>query len=449
MPIDRRKALFLFSLCLLSLGYGMAAASYRLFPYTLVDDAGSALRALVEVYHSPDDAASAPDAIAAPTAFSYSPGAGDELLLVSGGVGYHADLSSTGSCLAWIMDREGSVRHVWEYDPEIWSDLERVTAAPFKSEIFPVGLHLYEDGGLLVSFQGLQCWPYGIGLARFDPDGRLLWKHERFNHHWFSVAEDGRIYVGALRIAESPVPLGETAGRIVSDDGKVSDDTVMILDADGNVLTEISMLQALLNSGWVGLFQGATDSNIDAFTRDPTHLNDIRLVDEELAARHDWLNAGDLLLSFRSINAVGILDVETQRFKWLATGATIRQHSPRFVGDSVLVFDNRGGPAELGGSRLVSIDLESQLPTTVFPVGPITATDRPFYTKTAGHLEIADERRVIVALSEEGNLWEVDIATGEVLWEYVYVDPATHRRKPLYTALSVSRTFEFNREATP
>jgi hypothetical protein len=73
------------------------------------------------------------------------------------------------------------------------------------------------------------------------------------------------------------------------------------------------------------------------------------------------LSAGDLLISMRNINTVAIMDQTTARIKWIASGLTLRQHAPRFLGQNkILVLDNLGGLPEKGGSRLVAVDLRSR-----------------------------------------------------------------------------------------
>ena len=438
-----QKMIFVASLCFASCCYGMVSAQRNVFPFTIWKDASSAATAYMEVYFGEQKMID-PD-LSAPTVRRSIVRGQEQLFLVAGGEDYQASESSTGHTLAWIMNREGQVRHVWEYDPQIWSQLEQVKAAPLNSEVFPVGLHLFEDGSLLANFQGKNCWPYGVGLAKFDKDSNLLWKKEQLNHHWFTVAEDGRIYTATMRIVESPLQLGNSQAAIISDDGKITDDVILILDAEGNVLEEISLLQAFVDSGWIGLFQGATDDNIHAHTGDPTHLNDVRVVSAETAAAHELLNEGDMLVSVRSLNAIGILDGKTKLFKWLCAGAALRQHSPRIVEDGILLLDNRGGSPATGGSRLIKIDFDSRQPTTVFPPAEVESYEFPFSTTVAGHLDLKGER-VLVSLTDRAEIWEVDLATGQVLWEYVYVDAEDRERRPIYTSKYVGQpTFEFNR----
>ncbi|MCA9055620.1 MAG: hypothetical protein KDA75_17385 [Planctomycetaceae bacterium] len=429
----RRQRMFVFGLCLCSCAIGMATAHNDTFPYTLVRDATTAAKALVEVYTS-SDAQLVDEELTQPTVRHRATQDDGSLILVAGGIDFLPDQSRTGHTLAWLMDRSGTVKHAWEYDPHLWNDVERVKTVPLKSSFYPVGLHLEADGDLLVNFQGKDTWPYGVGIAKFDRNSQLLWKRELFNHHWFSVGDDGRIFIPSMRLVDSPYALGPSGAEVRSDDGKVVDDTIMILSPEGELLNEISILECLIENGLAGLFQGATDENLHAFTSDPVHLNDVRVVTANDAAQHGLLTVGDLLISFRSLNAIGLLDPATRQFKWLATGVGLRQHSPRVHDGGILLLDNRGGTPETGGSQLVRVEFDRPGAAAVFPSSRSKPLEHPFYTQVAGHIDLGPGSTSLVTLTAPGEIWEVDLSSGEVLWDYVYVDPRTHAHKPLYTA---------------
>jgi hypothetical protein len=60
--------------------------------------------------------------------------------------------------------------------------------------------------------------------------------------------------------------------------------------------------------------------------------------------------------------------------------------------------------------------------------------------------------RALVSLSIAQKIWEVDVKSGEVLWEYICVDPQQHRRRRIQTAQYVPEVnFPLNRgsEDTP
>lgn len=239
------------------------------------------------------------------------------------------------------------------------------------------------------------------------------------------MADDGRIFVPALRVEDSPIRIGQTEASISSDTGKVYHDVILILDADGNTLDEIPMLDAFFASGLAGC-STRPDSAVhlaDLLTDDPLHLNDVRIARVRDAKSQLWLSPGDLLVSFRNINTVGILDIESRRFKWISSGSTIGQHSPRFYDGGVLVVDNFGGDSRFGGTQLTKIDFDHGLPTWLFPRSGVAMPDL-CRTLNGGHLDVnRDGNRVLMAVTHTGTVWEIDLSTGKVLWEYIYVHP--------------------------
>lgn len=432
------KGLFVFALCLASLLYGFLAGHYRWFPYQPLKDAKSAIAALVAVFsHGP---APAPHDLPGfsstePTIKNHAGRDDGALILVSGGPDYLKSLHADG-CLAWLMNRQGEIAHIWKYDPDVWAGMSHVDTVPGVSEVYPVGVHLLPDGGLIATFQSMTSWPYAIGMARFDKDSNLIWRKDCHAHHWFVVTSEDEIITPTTKLVASPATIGATRGRIVPTDGKeILADSVTVMSLDGDILEEISMLDALARSGLIGLFQGGAVESSWSQTNDPLHLNAVRPVPGDVAAAHDWLNAGDLLVSFRSLNTIAILDRATSEVKWLCAGRTLRQHSPRFIGtDHILVFDNLGGDESLGGTRIVKIDLNTKVPETVFP----TVENRPdhaVFSHASGHLNLSpDQRTVLMAVTQQAMILELALDTGELLWAYRFVDPDAQTPRPIHTA---------------
>jgi len=87
---------------------------------------------------------------------------------------------------------------------------------------------------------------------------------------------------------------------------------------------------------------------------DPFHQNDIDVLTEEKAKYFPMFSAGDLLLSFRSINLVVVVDPETLKVKWHTFGVVSRQHDPDWspTGE-ITIFDNQ---SHNFNSRIVGID---------------------------------------------------------------------------------------------
>lgn len=446
--------LFLFSVSLLSFLYGVVAGHYELFPYRQLREAKSAAEALFEVIRNKSDVHDNDPADASqsePVARSYADNHDGAMILVTGGPGYLESHNPNGGCLAWLMDRKGKIQHIWRHSPELWADLQHVSKVPGISEIVPVDVHLLEDGGLIVSFQGRDTWPYAVGIARLDKDSNTIWKKECYAHHWFTITPQRTIITPTLRIVNSPQSIGRTRGRIYAKGGdKVLEDMITVMSFDGEVLEQISMLDAVHKSGLIGLYQGAEGTQTHVNTFDPLHLNAVRRIGGQIASAHHWLNADDLLVSFRSINSIAILDRSTLLFKWVCAGRTLRQHSPRFIdSDNILVFDNRGGSESLGGTRLVRIGLENRGVETLFPT-QAHQTSAPVYSETSGHLDINRARdAVLMAVTNQSAVFEIDLDKGTVRWEYRFVDPLAKQPRRLFTAkYCYDVSFEMNQAET-
>jgi hypothetical protein len=388
--MDRLFAiLFVIGLSGLTYLYGVASARFELFPYQFVYEgwlAGKALRKALseELNHLPgvlSVEASAPSPV--------PPKSGDasvgELLLVTGWPGVLMDRCPDFGCLAYIMDRQGKIHHVWPIQPDgPWGDTTEMSGFTRIENFYPSSLHLYDNGDLLVSYQGRDMYPYGVGLAMYDKAGKILWKKELLTHHLVSVDAGGRIYAPAHRIIDGPFQIGDTKEQLECDENRIYDDIIYVIDPDGTVIDEISILQSLSDSGLYGLIHMTEEPC------DPIHLNGVRALAVEDAPEYPELAAGDLLVSMRNINSLAVIDPSTKRV---------------------------GGRAEQGGTRLVSINMASRTAETVFPLPDGPSLD--FFTRIAGNFDLnAERRRALVVLSMQGRIVEIDLRTGEVIWEY-------------------------------
>jgi hypothetical protein len=424
-------ALFIMGVSMFSYLYGAASTKFGLFPYQFVHDAWIGGKALYLVWTDELDARP-------PGALSFEPGptriktavperaaAPDrELILVTGGIYMLRSKCPELGCLAWVMDRQGKVYHVWPFDrTQPWAELGR-THGFSESDVYPISLHLYDNGDLLVSYGVRNAYPYSLGLAKLNKHGKVLWKNAIFSHHQFYVDKNGMIYAPSHNILDHPVSLPGPSKQLNCEEKKIYEDMILVLTPDGKVTRRISVLKALFDSGYGGLVSLTGDPC------DPTHLNDVRLLTADDARSYPALAAGDMLISLRNLSTTAVLDATTARVKWITTGRTVRQHAPRYIGaNNILVFDNLGGPKDKGGSRLAKINLETEEVTTLFP-----ETDTPpqlnFFSEIAGNIDLDAARdRALVALTMQGRGLEIDLRTGDVLWEYDQVYDVTEYMK--------------------
>jgi hypothetical protein len=436
------KVMLAVSSLVLAFGYGVVSAHYELFPYPTVREAFIAAKALrelrkddpkfktVEFY---DEGRSG-----GPVYSKLIDRSGDEPVLVLGGNGrtYH-DAATGQSYLAWIASRDGTIIHAWKDPGEIWTR-EGYEAVGDNWASYPVGAHVDPNGDLFVSYQGVGTYPYVVGLAKFDRDSNLLWKNQGLMHHWFSVAPDGKIYIPARKGTTSPLRLPDYEKSFVCDDQKFGYDWIIVVGPDGKTVRELSMLDSLIKSDLLGLYTVAGEQADVIETCDPTHLNDVSMLTPEMAPQYPSFQAGDLLISLRSLNTIGVIDPETGVFKWHFQGPAHQQHSPRFVGNNRIAYlDNLGGTVSRGTSRLLTVDVGTSSVETVFPRSGTPLPETTFKTKNAGHIDTSPAGdRLLASWTRQGLVWEIDMATGEVLWELVNTHPVDDRsaRISVYTA---------------
>ena len=412
----KEKLMFVLSLCLMAFIGGAGIMHFKVFPYRPIEEGLIALDAWRDVLSADQINFLFVDETGVPKpTVSWSDGYADDggLILMAGGPGALASSCPEFGCMARISNRSGEVLHTWEADyAALWADSAHEGLRDH-NKIAPSGMHLFDNGDLLVSFGSRSLFPYGVGMAKFDKDGKLLWKEANFAHHWFSVAPDGNIYTPAHQLAASPLPLGQTKKQLRCNKGKIYSDVILKVSPEGETLKAIPIIDLLVANGLVGLL---TDSRQPC---DALHLNYVDYVTRELAEQTPGLDEGDLIVSLRHINTLLAIDTETDLVKWRMTGRTIAQHSPRLQPDgSILVFDNHGGRSAVGGSRIVRLRYGSDRVEDVYP-RPDTASGVDFFSSFAGIIDLhPDGRRALVSVTEQGRILELDLESGRVLWEY-------------------------------
>jgi len=429
-------ALAALALLFLATIYGAASVYMNWWPGSLVSDARNAAEALFAVQNeelvknwptSMEFIETTAGQSLATIDHNNSGTVADDLIFVDGGSQQLLEHCPSNGCLAWIMDRQGGIRHVWDIGPKsIWEDVDHVEGFSRADNIYSVGAHPFPNGDLLIVYQGRNTYPYGVGIAKFDKDSNLLWRKDNFAHHWFSVDADGLIYIAAFNPLPAPVQLGDTHMQIDCNGGTLYEDVIAVLDPDGNEIERISILEALTESDLNGLaFQAIHSDRPLPLTYnecDPTHLNDVQVISAADAATSPHLATGDLLISLRSINAVAVLSRASGKITWSSSGRSVLQHSPRYLGDdSILIFDNLGGSAAAGGSRLINLDMSTGIARAHLPDMSDPAA-KNFFSSTAGYIDVHEDRqRALVSLTRQGRTLEVELQSGKVLWEFINI----------------------------
>jgi Arylsulfotransferase (ASST) len=411
--------LFLFGLFAAGSTYGYYIHRSEIFPYRLLQEARSAYSALRAQSTREEPAtflAYVPATDQRPRAARIAAQQPDDWILVTGGPYEFLDECPQFGCLAWIVDRNGKVIHHWEADlQQLWRDADdHVVGSTGPARFEWLGTQLLKDGSLIVAFQNDRAFPVGAGLAKFDRDGKLVWRStHRHVNHWFTLGPDGTIYAPGHASLDTPARIGDTRHEITCEHVKAQTDHVAVIDPNGRLRERIDVMDLLVANGYAGLVRLTKDEC------DPFHLNFVQYIDAQTASRLEGMDEGDLLISLRNVYTILIFSPRTRAIKWIQTGRSIEQHSPRFLPDgSLVVFDNTGGDERFGGSRIFRERIGQNGLAVVAPRRGVPLGGR-FSSDYAGYIEVGPRGdRLLVSLTTMGEILEIDLATGEPLWRY-------------------------------
>ena len=310
---------------------------------------------------------------------------------------------------AFLIGMDGRVVHEWGVPfSAVWDDSAAVRRPRPDAQVYLEKAVAYPNGDLLALYVAVGDTPWGYGLVKLDKDSRVLWKYLAHAHHDVAVAADGTVYLLTQEVGRDDAP-GLAAVRPPR-----IDDYVVVLSPEGRELRKVRLLDALLRSRYAH-FLDAVPWYVTKGSGDYLHTNGVDVLDGTGAQRLPAATAGRVLLSFREINAVAILDLDAAEIVWATLGPWLRQHDPDLLPDGhLLLFDNQGNGGPGGMSRVIEVD-----PATLGIVWSYAGTaDRPFESAVRSSQQRLANGDTLVVESDGGRLLEVT-PEGETVWEYV------------------------------
>lgn len=313
---------------------------------------------------------------------------------VSSGLRLIAGLTPGREALAGVrlLNARGDELHYWPAD---YKALAPGGESP--NNVFLHGVVVLEDGSIVVNFDN------GDVLARLDACGDPLWVNKGRYHH--VVTREGADSLWTW-LSE---PWTDADGR------KFVRETIVRIDAEtGTEQRRISLEDDIVaKQNLHGLFALHTEENAKAvlYCCDAFHPNDVEALPAEVAGAFPMFAAGDLLLSFRSLNMIAVIDPDSAALKWRRIGPWRRQHDPDWLADGTIsVYDNGMG---LGRSLIRRVDPQSGEVTTAYEASP--AED--FYSFRRGKHQTLPNGNILITESERGRVLEVT-PDGETVWVF-------------------------------
>ena len=336
--------------------------------------------------------------------------------------GFTLCMCSDGTRAA-LINMRGEVVHQWRAPLQtVWPDAPHLPAAGNEALVYFNDGHLYPNGDLLVVVEGptdARKPAHGYGLVKLDKDSRVLWKYAANCHHALDVGEDGTIYALTNDFVERmPQGLAYLPSPCLVD-------CVDIISPEGKPLRRIRLLEAFKTSAYASLLStlekpkmfadvSPPDEPMPALReemrrRDVLHTNAVTVLGRDRAAKFPQFKAGQLLVSPRHLDAIAVVDPETDTVVWAARGPWHAQHDPTFLDNGrLLLFDNLGSAR---GSRVLEYDPQSQ----AFPWSYPDEIGKRFLSRLRGMCQRLANGNTLIVNSDGGEVFEVTPAH-ELVW---------------------------------
>jgi hypothetical protein len=308
---------------------------------------------------------------------------------------------------AYLIGMDGELLHEWRRPfSTVWNESAAVTRPQPDSHVYFRKAMVYPNGDLLAVYEGVGDTPYGYDLVKLDRNSELIWSYLGHVHHDVDIGPDGRIYLLTHAFVDEPL---EGFGRLAS---PRLDDFLVILSPDGEELKKISLVHAVAASEYRHLLYGVAAYAL----ADPLHTNTVSLITERAAANFAFGQAGQVLLSFRELGAIGVLDPESAALVWLTRGPWLGQHDPDILPNgNILLFDNYGHfEKPEGRSRVIEFD-----PATIELIWQYPGTaEQPLESLIRASQQRLENGNTLITESSGGRILEVTPA-GEIVWQFV------------------------------
>ncbi len=264
--------------------------------------------------------------------------------------------------------------------------------------------YLLENGNLLWSGM-LPEGPKHMGglgglLREYDWDSNVVWEHSHVGqHHDFRRLPNGNTIYLAWEVVppeiEARVPGGIPGTRHA--DGCMYGDYIQEVTPKGDVVWE---------------WHACRDMEVEKYVLSPSQKRDEFAHANAIAP----LPNGDIYISFRRLNMIGLIDRETRKMKWEHRDDSwgMQHDCEPLANGNITLFANGTNITRNPFSRVIELDPKTR--QTVWEY-----RGRPSYTFFSPHISGAQRLasgNTLICEGQWGRIFEVT-PEGEIVWEYI------------------------------
>lgn len=278
---------------------------------------------------------------------------------------------------------------------------------------------------------------YGVAFFR---DGSAIYNMQEQNNGLIKVDACGIVewtLPGVFHHVVSPTADMKNIWTFGGQQGDMHPKLMLVDVATGKIVRTIDMADVAAANSETFFF----DLQRNADVPHSTHPNDIEPLPSDLADAFPQFEAGDLAISYHTTNLIFVLDPDTLKIRWWYVGAGDGQHDPDWLADgTIALFNNNWRAARRGVtpySTIVAIDPGARRHFTL-----VDGRRYDFYSETNGRQTFTDQGTVIIASSRQGRVFEVDLRTGRVVFEFVnYFDQEQNKTLHISEAFAIDKDF--------
>lgn len=302
--------------------------------------------------------------------------------------GYTLFAPMTGDSTVYLVDMSGKVVHTWRMadPPGLYGDL------------LPNGNLLYR--GNRPAGDSPPFIQKGGVIGEADWEGKVMWQlphHDQ--HHDARLLANGNLLLMCAEVTPPEIAARVPGGQPVEEGVDMWTDYVAEVTREGETVWEWH--------AWEHLEPEARFINAQDLRNEWTHGNSV-----------EQLPDGNVLVSFRNINTVAIVDRQAGNLVWeIGPEEVAQQHYPTMLANgNILIFDNGAHRANhpVPFSRVIEVDpATSEIVWQYMDLPPWN-----FFSPFISGAQRLPNGNTLITEGDFGRLFEVT-ALGEVVWEYI------------------------------